>query len=312
MVILILLAAILIGILIGLYAAYHKVFYSPKKNMSEIDEPESIGNHPYHDEVRANTKKLMELPCETITTRSYDKLTLFGRYFPGDENKPLIICFHGYHGSALRDCSGIGSYLIREQYPVIFVDERAHRRSGGHTITYGMRERYDVKSWIEYANTRFGKEKPICLFGISLGGATVLMASGQPLPNNVRAIISDCPFNDAEEIIRYVCRLIKLNPTLCWPIIKLSALIYGRFDINKTTAAKEVQKSSTPILIIHGDGDSFVPPYMSAEVQQANPKMVERRLIADAGHGLSYYYAPKQYEAIVSDFINRHTEPKTR
>lgn len=305
MVIAIIVAAILICILIGLFAAYYRVFYYPKGNVSETESPDGLSDHPYREEINGKCHELAEIPCVFVTTRSYDGLTLSARVYQGDDTKPLFIFFHGYHGSALRDNAGIVLSLMRQHYPIMLVDERAHRRSQGHTITFGIRERYDALSWIECARLQFGENKPMYLHGISLGGGTVLMASGLNLPDNVRGIIADCPFNDPEEIIRYVCRLIKLNPDLSWPIVKLSALLYGRFNINKTTAAKEVKKATKPILIIHGDGDDFVPEYMSAEVQKANPDLIERHLIADAGHGLAYYYDPEQYEAHYYDFIDR-------
>lgn len=305
MIVVIIVAVAVICLLIGLYAAYHKVFYMPQKSVSETEGPLIITNHPYKEEARSNIRRLSETPCERITTRSYDGLTLSARYYQGDPSKPLFICFHGYHGSALRDYSAIGLFLIREGFSVILVDERAHWRSQGHTLTFGIRERYDVLSWVEYAGKRFGDDHPVYLHGISMGGGTVLMASGLSLPQNVRGIIADCPFNDAEEIIRHVCRLVKLNPDLCWPAVKLSSLLYGRFNINKTTAAKEVKKTEKPILIIHGGGDDFVPGSMSEDVRKANPAMIERHVIADAGHGLSCYYDPEQYEAIIHRFIER-------
>ena len=119
-------------------------------------------------------------------------------------------------------------------------------------------------------------------------------------------MIADCPYNAPQDIIRYICRKIHLNPTLSWPVIWLSGLIYGRFRADKTTAAKEAKKSQTPILIIHGDGDDFVPPEMSAEIRDANPKMVERYTIAKAGHGHAYLYDPERYMEIVNDFLQRH------
>ncbi len=304
MVIAIIIGVLLIAALIVLYATYYKTFYYPIKNISETRGPITKTRHPYRDEARARVKELAAIECEFITTRSYDNLNLSARYYQGDDNKPLFICFHGYHGSSLRDYSGIGLWLIKEGYPVIMVDERAHWRSEGHTITFGIRERFDVVSWVNYANERFGNDRPVYLHGISMGGGTVLMASGQQLPANVKGIIADCPFDDPEQIIRHVCQLVKLNPDLSWPVIKLSALIFGRFNINKTTASKEVRKTTVPILIIHGEGDDFVPTPMSEAVQKANPDRIERHLIADAGHGLAYYYDPQEYAKIVDSFIS--------
>lgn len=301
----IIIAVILIGLLLVLFFSYYKVFYYPIKNISETKGPITKTRHPYRDEARTRVKELAAIECETITTQSYDKLKLSARYYQGDDSKPLIICFHGYHGSALRDYSGVGLSLIRQGYPVIMIDERAHWRSEGHTITFGMRERFDVLSWVKYACKRFGNDCPIYLHGISMGGGTVLMASGQQLPDNIKGIIADCPFNDPEKIIRHVCKLVNLKPDLCWPFIKISALIFGRFNINKTTAAKEAKNATVPIMIVHGEGDDFVPASMSGEVQKANPDLIEYHLIAEAGHGLAYYYDPQQYETLMNDFINK-------
>lgn len=298
-------AVILAAALAGLYSAYYKTFYSPHKGISETDSPDLIKRQPYRDISLERTGRLAAMPCETLTVRSYDGLKLSARYYPGQSGKPLFICFHGYRGSALRDHYGIGVYLIDEGYPVILVDERAHWRSGGHTITFGIRERRDVLSWVEEANRRFGSEVPVYLFGISMGGGAVIMASGQKLPGNVRGIIADCPFNAPKDIIRYVCRKINLNPDLCWPVIRLSGLIYGRFNVNQTSAAKEAAKSEKPILIIHGEDDDFVPADMSRQIKDANPDQVEWIGVPEANHGQSYLFAPERYQEAVEEFIQK-------
>ena len=301
----IIIAILLITLLIGLFAVYHKTFYSPHKDASETESPEMLAGHPFGETSRALTERLCGLPCEFVTTRSYDRLTLSARYYQGKADKPLCICFHGYRGSAVRDFSGGGLFLIDEEYNVLLVDERAHWRSGGHTITYGIRERYDVLSWLNYANDRFGSDTPIYIFGISMGGGTVLMASGLDLPDNVKGIVADCPFNSPKDIIKHVCRKIRLNPTLCWPLIWLSALIWGRFNVCKTTAADEVKKATKPIMIIHGEGDDFVPMYMSRQVVDANPALIEMHTFPEAGHGLSYLYDTERYQQLVREFINK-------
>ena len=303
MVVLWIVVGVLVLALVGLYAAYNKVYAPPKKTESEMFVPDMLKRHPYHNEVVERMEELNRLPCEFVTTRSYEGLKLSARYYEGMDDKPLCICFHGYRGSAIRDFAGAGLFLIHEGYNVLMVDERGHWRSQGHTITYGIRERLDVLSWVRYANRRFGKRIPIHLFGISMGGGTVLMASGQKLPDNVRGIVADCPFNSPKDEICHVCRKIKLNPTLVWPIIWLSGLIYGRFNISATTAEREVKKTKVPIVIIHGEGDDFVPMYMSEQVRDANPSMITYHSFLDAGHGLSYFYNSVRYEEILRDYF---------
>ena len=306
-VVLIVAAVLIVLIFVGLFAAYHKVFYSPVKGMSETESANALGNHPFREKADALTQKVCEKPCEFVETRSFDGLKLSGRYYKGKDNMPLCICFHGYRGSAVRDFAGGGLYLMKQGYHVLLVDQRAHWRSGGHTITFGIRERRDVLTWVQFVNRRFGDDVPVRLFGISLGGGTVLMGSGQELPGNVKGIVADCPFNSPKDIICHVCRLIHLNPDVCWPIVWLSAHIYGHFNINETTAAKEAVKTKVPIMIIHGEGDNFVPMSMSKEVRDANPSMVEMHTFPKAGHGLSYLYDTERYERLVKEFMSKHS-----
>ena len=133
------------------------------------------------------------------------------------------------------------------------------------------------------------------------------MASGLELPENVRAICADCPFNSPMDIILHVCRKIGLVPSLCRPLVYLSALIFGRFNLNEVTAAQAAKQTKVPIMIIHGEGDDFVPMSMSREVWQANPDMVEYHSFPDASHGLSYLYDTPRYQKLVRDFISKHS-----
>ena len=298
--------AVILLILAGLYASYYKVFYSPKKDMSETKNPPAIERLAYGKRVSERINEVNTTPCKFYTIRSYDGLKLSARYFEGDDDKPLCICFHGYRGSAVRDFAGIGLHLIHEGYNVLIVDERAHWRSQGHTICFGIKERFDAVSWVKFANQRFGKDKSIFLFGISMGGGTVLMASGQRLPRNVKGIVADCPFNSPKDIIKHVCRKIKLNPDLLWPIIWLAGLIYGRLRVNATTAADEVKRSKIPIVILHGEADDFVPMSMSKEVQKANPSMIEMHTFPHADHGMSYFEDEERYIGIVEGFIEKN------
>lgn len=305
-IILIIAAVLIAAILTGLFAAYHRVFYSPVKGAKETDLVDLGATDEQVDIIRNSMLALEKRECEYVTTRAYDGTRLAARYYHTDDDAPLCLCFHGYRGSSLRDFSIMTPFLIEQGYNVIAVDERACWRSGGHTVTFGIRERYDVLSWVNYANERFGSDKPIYIFGISLGGGTVLMASGLDLPENVRSISADCPYNSPKDIICYVSNRLGLSPKWTWPVLWLGALIYGHFNINKTTAAKEVVKTTKPILIIHGADDTFVPAYMSKEVYDANPAMIERHTFPHAEHGVSYSSDPERYKRIVTEFLAKH------
>ena len=307
MVFAIIIIVLLIALLAGLFALYHKSFYSPYRGVEEIKTKPFLDDNNRFNEIIRQATLLSEIPCTRVHTRSYDGLQLTGRYYHRAENAPVCICFHGYRGSALRDFSVMGQFLQNEGYNVILVDQRAHFKSGGHTITYGIRERRDALSWAEYAARRFGKDTPIYLFGISMGGAVVTMASDLALPDNVRLICADCPYSSPKDIICHVVRWSVKNDKLVWPFIWLSALVYGHLIIRKEiTAANAVKNAKVPILLVHGEDDAFVPPEMSAEIAAANPQLVERHTFPNAVHGVSYFSDPERYIAIVRDFIKRH------
>ena len=303
---LIVVAALLAAFTGVLIWAHHKTFAPPPKRKTETGVAMDFIGEPFRAQLAAATHKLAEKPCETVTIRAHDRIRLAGRYYHIADGAPVCICFHGYRGSAVRDFCMMAPLLMAFGYNVLLVDQRAHWRSGGRTITFGIKERYDVLSWVQYATNRFGADTPIYLFGISLGGGTVLMASGLDLPKNVRGICADCPFNSPKEIICHVCEHIGLSVKWAWPVTWLSARVIGRFNINAASAAASAAVTKTPILIIHGEADTFVPMSMSRRVCEANPAMVEYHTFPEAEHGMSYLCDPERYLHIVRDFLSKH------
>ena len=62
---------------------------------------------------------------------------------------------HGYKGTANRDFSGGAKLMIDSGYNVILADQRGHMLSEGHQITFGIKEKRDTKSWIDFAYKTF-------------------------------------------------------------------------------------------------------------------------------------------------------------
>lgn len=244
-----------------------------------------------------------QLTYELISITAKDGLHLVGRYYHFKDNAPLQILFHGYRSNGRREFSGNNRLATKLGYNVIVVDERAHGKSGGHTITFGIKERYDCLAWAEYAAKRFGPDIPVFLTGVSMGAATVLMASELPLPSNVAAIIADCPYSSPGEIIRKVSADVKLPPALAYPFVVIGALFFGKFKLWESSPVKAVSRTRIPILLIHGDDDRFVPCEMSLKIYDACSGISERVVFPGAGHALSYFTDPELYERTVRDFL---------
>lgn len=293
--------AIMLG---GAYYAYHIAFYSPMKGRGKVPCPQDPQYDPYRVKMKEIYHTLSERAFETVTISSHDGLTLSGRYYHVKDGAPLDIGFHGYRSHPLTDFSGGSELIFQMEHNLLLVDQRAQGNSSGRTITFGIQERQDVLSWIYYAINRFGKDTKILLYGVSMGAATVLMASELELPKNVKGIIADSPYASPMEIILNVGK--KQNRCiphmLIKPFVILGAKIFGGFDIQETDAIQAVKNATVPILIIHGEDDRYVPCEMS-NITTHNPEIVTRYTFPGAAHGISYLVDTQRYRKLVTEFL---------
>ena len=246
-------------------------------------------------------ERIAKIPYEDVTIESYDGLRLHARYYHAKDGAPIAIQFHGYKSISVRDFSGGAYECIKMGHNLLLVDQRAHGESDGRVITFGIKERYDCKTWAEYAVKKFGNDSKIILYGISMGAATVLMASELNLPKNVVGIIADCPYSSPSAIIKKVCRDKHLPPIVFYPFIKIGARLFGGFNLDSSSAVSAVKSTDIPILLIHGGGDNFVPSSMSDEIHSSNPKITYLK-VPDAKHGLSFLYDYKAYMKALQNF----------
>ena len=160
----------------------------------------------------------------------------------------MDIGFHGYRSHPFTDFSGGTELSFLMEHNVLLIDERAHGRSEGSIISFGILERLDLLEWVNYAVSRFGRDQKILLFGVSMGGATVLMASELELPNNVKGIIADCPYAKPLDVIQYVGSRTGLPNWLIKTFSLLSARIFGGFDLLETDAVCAVKKTKRKMM----------------------------------------------------------------
>ena len=309
------LIAILVLLLTGLLFAYRSFRVAFRSRGTPGARAQNIYSLPKGAQYEENREYMLSLiaemdaiPFEPVTITSFDGTKLFGRYYHVQDGAPLHIQFHGYHGAALRDFCG-GNKIVREMgCNSLVIDQRAHGKSGGRVITFGIKERQDCLCWIRYACTRFGEQIPIFLSGVSMGAATVLMASELPLPENVRGILADCPFSSPEAIIKKVVRDMGLPPRLSFPFVRLGARLFGHFSVTEASAVQAVKQAKVPILLIHGDDDRFVPCEMSKEIAAACKSPVMLETFPGAGHGLSYMKDTARYIQVTKEFLARCEE----
>ncbi len=290
------------------YITYRMAFYS---NRDEPDIEAALSKEsfePYREKSAELINALAARPFLPLEIKSHDGLTLFARYYEGKEGSPIHIMFHGYKSASGWDFSGGAEECIAVGHGVILPDQRAHGKSEGRTIAFGVLERYDVLSWAEYAHKRFGGD--IFLWGISMGAASVLMAHELPLPSSVRGIIADCPYSSPAKIIKRVARGLHLPAGPLFPFVRLGAVVYGGFRLGNASPESAVAHAKLPTLLIHGEADNFVPIEMSRDIEKAASEAgaeLAFHSFPNAHHGISYLTDSEKYRLLAFEFVRRHS-----
>lgn len=285
------------------YAAYRIPFYHPDHKESPYDLPPENQYDPYREAMTALITEMDEVPFEPVQIDAQDGIKLFGRLYSVADDAPLLIGFHGFKSTALRDMCGAGKLARQMGMNAILVDQRSHGRSEGRTIAFGVKEQFDCLAWTRYAAGRW-PGRPIILAGVSMGAATVLMASDLDLPAEVKGIIADCPYSDPSAIIKKVGRdSMGAASILLYPFILLGARLYGGFSLTSASPVKAVRHAKVPILLIHGEDDRFVPSDMSREIFDACTGSKTRITIPGAPHAIAYILDPDKYSQAVSGFL---------
>lgn len=290
---------------IALYC-FHICFYAANNTPQDPYGPlHGKQNQAVQDEIYEGARQMEAVPHEAVSTTSFDGLKLTGQYYHTKDNAPVMIFFHGYRSMPYRDAPGSFTLAQKMGINLLTVDQRAHGGSDGHVITFGVLERHDCLAWIRYIQDRFDENVPIILSGLSMGAATVVMATSLPLPENVLCVLADCPYSDPREIICKVCRDFHMPAAFFDPFIRLAARLFGKFDLKQCSAIDAVKDATVPILLIHGEDDRFVPCDMSRQIQQASNGLATLVSFPEAGHGLSYIIDPKRYEKSILDFLQQ-------
>ena len=213
------------------------------------------------------------------------------------------------HGFTCRgeDMLGMARIFVEELgYNVLLPDCRAHGRSEGRYIGYGWLDRLDILQWIARVLQQQGAQERIVLYGVSMGGATVMMTAGEQLPPNVRALVEDCGYSSVRDELTYqMHRLFHLPSFPLLDAASLACRLCAGFFFGEASAVAQLRKNTLPILFIHGEEDTFVPYAMLNKVQAATRGEKLVYSVPHATHGGAYAMNPSAYADTLRDFLAR-------
>lgn len=247
--------------------------------------------------------RLRNMGGERVQTLGREHTNLVGHWFEAPESKRVIIAMHGWRSSWCNDFGFVLDFWLENGCSVLLAEQRGQGESGGMHMGFGLLERYDCLSWVDWVNRRCGAELPVYLCGVSMGASTVLMAAGLELPKNVRGIMADCGYTSPEAIWRHVARA---NLGLSYGSRR--GTINGlcrrklRVGISDYSCVDAMAECHVPVLFIHGTDDKFVPIEMTYENYKACAAPKRLLVVPGAGHGMSYSVDTAGYQKAMKDF----------
>lgn len=217
-------------------------------------------------------------------------------------NNKAVILVHGFRNTG-EDMGKFAKFYYDQGFDVLLPDARGHGESGGDYIGFGWHDRLDTKMWVNFL-TEYG-EQEIILHGNSMGAATVLMTSGEELPDEVKGIIADSSYSSVKEELAHQLKHIYNLPA--FPLLNVTSLITNiraGYTFGEASVVDQVQKNTLPLLIIHGDADDLVPTRMAQQIYDAAGGDNELWIVPGAGHTKSYDNDTLEYEQQLQKFLD--------
>ena len=222
-----------------------------------------------------------------------------------DSARGTAVLVHGYTDNHLCMMHIARIYRDSLGMNVFIPDNYHHGLSEGDAIQMGWFDRLDVKNWLGVAHGIFDEDFMV-VHGVSMGGATTMMLSGEPdLPEYVRAFVDDCGYTS---VWNQFAKELKEDYHLpAFPVLYAADLVcrlrYG-WSFKEASSVKQLSSCTRPMLFIHGDSDDYVPTadvYVNYEAKTSGYK--DLWLVPDTAHARSCQNHPAEYTSRLRDFL---------
>ncbi len=216
-------------------------------------------------------------------------------------HKWAVLC-HGYNSSP-------GSTAVYAEhyhdlgYNCICPSMRGWGNDETDYCTMGYYDKDICMAWIDYIVVT-DPDARIVLHGYSMGAVTVMLATGEKLPAQVKAAVEDCGFTSCWEQYAHVIKTYtKLPPFPLLYAVNAASMLHGKADIRKNVPIDAVRRSVTPTVFLHGTADDFVPFEMMDRLYEACAAPKVKQAIEGGAHAEAVFKNPDLYWKTVDDFL---------
>lgn len=140
-----------------------------------------------------------------------------------------------------------------------------------------------------------------------MGAATVMMATGENVPSNVKIAIEDCGYTSVWD--EFKIQLKSLFGLPSFPVLNAASIISNikaGYTLKEGSSIEQIKKSKIPILFIHGSEDKFVPFNMLDELYNAATCQKDKLVVEGAAHAESDSVNPELYWNKIDEFIENY------
>ncbi len=287
--------------------------------MEKLEAFERITSESYAMQVQTNDIKtnqqemldktkewLADAACRKLINKSDDGYTLVAKEFFARENShKWVLILHGYTGWK-EEMYPFAHWYYEQGFHVLVPDLRCQGESEGDFIGMGWTDHFDCMLWLDYILSQDSNAE-IAIHGQSMGAATALIMSGDSLPPNVKAVVSDCAYTDAYSMFGE--KITEWFHLPAFPFVDTACLILklrGGYDLQDASAINAVRKSSVPTLFIHGEQDAMISVQMSEDLYNAAHCPKELLIVEGAGHAQAQDKNPELYYRTIKTFIDTY------
>lgn len=222
-----------------------------------------------------------------------------------------LLFLHGY----LQDKRFVTPWAIRlaqEGYRCVLLDLRGHGDSTGKHISFGAFEAADVSAVIDELGRRGWDVSRVGLFGVSYGASVALLAAGRDA--RVRSVVALEPFSSAEtavpELMRaaFAAKARGISDAQFAAAHRKQARLAG-FDWADADIPVALSRTRAPVLLLHGELDTWLSPEHSRELLRHAPAGSVLRLLPDDTHVTLPLQIPALEGEVAGWFETAFTKP---
>lgn len=236
-----------------------------------------------------------------------DKILVARKIVTDEETDKWVVILHGYNGS-MADIYDVAMHYAAEGYNILMPDLRANGESEGSFLGMGWTDRLDVINWID----QILEENPsahVVIHGVDVGAATALMLSGEPLKSSVKAVVAEGAYTSAWDVTKA-----EYKARYKWPVFPFMNMmnpvmkVWAGYSLKEADAVKQVKNAQVPILLIHGNNDSYATGEMTDELNKAIASVHEVYMIETGSHEDCRYAEPENYYNKTFEFVGKYVE----